>query len=206
MSEENEVAKDEIFGQSANLSQAVALINGVDAKRTPKLLQKVLEKLHLQNEKTFSSEEEDALASAFELDTTALTMLLDTISFIFETVAYHQLEPEAVLKHTKAIGLSDAQSMLFAKAWNAKGSTVVDELRNRSFFQKEATDVSWRLNLRLAQSTQSIVKEPNALFEINVDSSTNPSGEKVQMEFTRDELYKFYTQLEIIQQQLDSLN
>eukprot|EP00040_Diaphanoeca_grandis_P039630 m.259637 g.259637 ORF g.259637 m.259637 type:complete len:205 (+) comp38431_c0_seq1:226-840(+) len=201
-----EAVKDEIFGQSANLSQAVALINDVDEKKTPKLLQKVLEKLHLQNEKTFSADEEDALADAFEIDTSALTLLLDTISFIFETIAYHQLEPEAVLKHTKAIGLSESQSMLFAKAWNARGATVVENLRNRSFFQKEATDVSWRLNLRLAQSTQAIVKEPNALFEINVQSKDKPAGEKVQMEFTRDELYKFYTQLEIVQQQLDSLN
>lgn len=37
----------------------------------------------------------------------------------------------------------------------------------------QATDVSWRLNLRLAQSSSHKVKAPNALFEINVASNGN---------------------------------
>ena len=40
----------------------------------------------------------------------------------------------------------------------------------------QATDVSWRLNLRLAQSSSHKVKAPNALFEINVASNGNNSN------------------------------
>ena len=50
---------------------------------------------------------QDALAEAFEVDTAALTLALDTISLLLETIAYHQLDPNAVLKHTQAIGLGE---------------------------------------------------------------------------------------------------
>ena len=46
-----------------------------------------------------------------------------------------------------------------------------DILLHSRLFQ--ATDVSWRLNLRLAQSSSHKVKAPNALFEINVASNGN---------------------------------
>lgn len=52
---------------------------------------------------------QDALAEAFEVDTAALTLALDTISLLLETIAYHQLDPNAVLKHTQAIGLGEGQ-------------------------------------------------------------------------------------------------
>lgn len=81
---------------------------------------------------------------------------------------------------------------------------VVKNLQDRAFFVTEATNVNWRLNLQLAQSSQSKMKTPNAMFEISL---LNKSGEKeeVQVEFDRTQLAKFYTQLEIVQEQLDHL-
>lgn len=97
-----------------------------------------------------------------------------------------------------------AQASIWGKAWAAKGDMVVKNLRDRAFFVTEASNVNWRLNLQLAQSSQSKMKTPNAMFEISV---LNKSGKKeeVQVEFDRTQLAKFYTQLEIVQEQLDHL-
>ena len=69
----------------------------------------------------------------------------------------------------------------------------------------QATDVSWRLNLMLSQASQAKTKQINAQFEVNV-ASKGQKDTKVQMEFTHSELFKFFTQLEIIQNQLDQLS
>jgi len=203
-SDPEEAADRGIFGGSDNLRNSITIVNGIAVGKLPKLLQRVLDKLHLPNDKPFSAEEEDALTAAFELDADQVSLLLGTIAFIFETAAYHDLEAEALLEHLTGLGMQAAQGTIWGKAWAAKGGVVVKNLRDRAFFVTEATNVNWRLNLQLAQSSQSKMKTPNAMFEISV---LNKSGEKdeVQVEFDRTQLAKFYTQLEIVQEQLDHL-
>jgi hypothetical protein len=95
------------------------------------------------------------------------------------------------------------QRDIFGRAWGAKGEAVTKRLRDRPFVDREAAHVTWRLNLQLAQSTQSKMVIPNAQFDISVNGKDGP--EHIQMEFDRKELAQFYTQLEIVQEQLDHL-
>eukprot|EP00041_Stephanoeca_diplocostata_P005542 m.63616 g.63616 ORF g.63616 m.63616 type:complete len:208 (-) comp15851_c0_seq1:355-978(-) len=200
------VSREEgFFGESANLKNAVSHINELPESKLPKLLQKIVDKLHLPDVKPFSADEEDALCEAFGIENATLTSALDTISFIFETIAYKQIGPKEVVQHTQKAGLGESQAMIFGKVWAALGPGAIQNLRDRSFYAREATDVSWRLNLLLSQSTQSKVKKPTAQFEVTV-ASKGEKDAKVQMEFDHSELFKFYTQLEIIQQQLDQLS
>eukprot|EP00037_Helgoeca_nana_P010646 m.93911 g.93911 ORF g.93911 m.93911 type:complete len:213 (+) comp20333_c0_seq1:51-689(+) len=195
-----------VFGDSENLKQVLDLINTeIPETKLPKLLQKILEKLHLPEVKPFTPEEEQALSDAFEIDAGVLTTILDTISFLLETIAYKQLGPAAIAKETRSAGLGEGQATTFGKVWAAKGPGVIQKLRDRAFFSREATDVSWRLNLMLAQASQAKTKQINAQFEVNV-ASKDQKDSKVQMEFNHAELFKFYTQLEIIQNQLDQLS
>mmetsp|Transcript_121391 Transcript_121391/g.170690 ORF Transcript_121391/g.170690 Transcript_121391/m.170690 type:complete len:211 (-) Transcript_121391:29-661(-) len=195
-----------VFGDSAKLKQAIQLINTeIPEAKLPKLLQKILEKLHLADVKPFTPDEEEALADTFEVEPDMLTTMLDTISFLLETIAYKQLSFKDVATETLKAGLGENQAATFAKVWASKGPTVIEKLRNRAFFSREGTDVSWRLNLMLAQASQAKTKQVNAQFEVNV-ASKGQKDSKVQMEFTHSELFKFYTQLEIIQNQLDQLS
>lgn len=89
----------------------MAHINALPESKLPKLLQKIVDKLHLPEEKPFSADEEDALCEAFGIENATLTAALDTISFIFETIAYKQIGPKDVVQHTKKSGLGDAQAM-----------------------------------------------------------------------------------------------
>ncbi len=65
----------------------------------------------------------------------------------------------------------------------------------------------------MSQSELFRQQEPVAVFELQVDeaieekksNSTKNKTEKVTIEFDHGEMYSFFTQLERIQQQLDSL-
>jgi hypothetical protein len=77
-----------------------------------------------QGEAPFQAEEVVALQTAFELDEEQIAGLIETASFILETVcsaalvvradadtqaAYHQLSPKNLNKHLSALGLEEAQ-------------------------------------------------------------------------------------------------
>jgi hypothetical protein len=158
----------------------------------------------LQGEKPFTREEEDALSGALELEADQVNALLGTIAFIFETTAYHGLEATELVEHLTGLGMEGGPATIFGKGWAAAGETVVQNLRDRAFYATEGTNVNWRLNLQLSQLSQAKMKTPNAQFEISVRSKTG-EVEQIQMEFNRTELAKFYTQLEIVQEQLDHL-
>ena len=62
-------------------------------------------------------------------------------------------------------------------------------------FILQLTDINWRLNLQMAQSTETKQKLPNAMFELGVHREGQDEKEKIRMEFTHDELYQFYNQV-----------
>jgi len=79
-------------------------------------------------------------------------------------------------------------------------------LKQRSLAPKQLEAVNWRLNLQMAQSNMTKMKLPNAMFELSLASGSQGVKEQVHLEFTHEELYAFYNQLETIQSQLDSLS
>ncbi|XP_071997132.1 COMM domain-containing protein 10 isoform X7 [Engystomops pustulosus] len=73
-----------IFKETASIKQAVSIINDIDAGKFPRLLSRILQKLHLKAEQSFSEEEEEKLQVAFSLEKQSLKLVLETISFILE--------------------------------------------------------------------------------------------------------------------------
>lgn len=63
------------------------------------------------------------------------------------------------------------------------------------FFKLE--DINWRLNLQMAQSTETKQKLPNAMFEFGVNQEGQDDKERIRVEFTHDELYQFYNQVKL---------
>ncbi|XP_031564733.1 COMM domain-containing protein 10-like isoform X2 [Actinia tenebrosa] len=164
-----------MFQATARLKKAVSLINDLDASRFPLLLNRIIQKLHLKDERAFSDEEENKLQSGLSLDVDDLHIVLETSAFILEQAAYHNAKPAVLQQQLQNIGLND------------------DKL--------EA--MNWRLNLQMAQASKAKLKLPNALFEFHL--SSGEEKEKIHIEFSHEELYAFYNQLETIQSQLDSL-
>ncbi|WAR28461.1 COMDA-like protein [Mya arenaria] len=143
-----------MFSSTPSIRKAVSIINNLDGSKFPLLLSRILQKLHMKDERTFSEEEEERLQSTLSLEVTDLELLLQTLEF----------------------------------------------------FLQQLDTINWRLNLQMAQSTKTKQKIPNAMLELGVSREERDSNQKIRMEFTHEELYQFYNQLETIQKQLDGLS
>lgn len=193
----------ELFQATASIKKAAALINGLESGKYSRLLSRVLLKLHLKNEKVFTAEEEEKLQGALQLDARELELVINTTTFILQQAAYHIAKPSLLKTQLAAIGLEEEKVQVLIKGWSSQGKATVEKLRSSTFYPKQLEEVNWRQNLTMAQSGRSKLKQPNALFEFVIKEGEE--REKVQVDFTHEELYAFYSKLEGIQEQLDSL-
>ncbi|BFY97107.1 hypothetical protein BsWGS_00147 [Bradybaena similaris] len=195
-----------MFAASASLKKAVALINELDINRFPLLLSKILQKLHIKEERTFSEEEEEKLQGAFHMSSSDLELVLQTLEFILQQAAYHTAKPAVLGDQLKQLDLHEDKVNKIVEAWTSGARDLVQKLRDRTVHPNQLEDVQWRLNLQVAQTTQSKMKLTNALFQFGIRNEETKKKENIRLEFTHEELYQFYNQLETIQKQLDSLS
>uniref|UniRef100_A0A8V0XYZ3 COMM domain containing 10 n=1 Tax=Gallus gallus TaxID=9031 RepID=A0A8V0XYZ3_CHICK len=73
-----------VVPETDSIRRAVLLLNAVDPGRFPRLLSRLLQRLHLKAETSFSEEEEEKLQIAFSLEKQDLHLVLEAISFILE--------------------------------------------------------------------------------------------------------------------------
>ncbi|KAM4706407.1 COMM domain-containing protein 10 [Discoglossus pictus] len=194
-----------IVKESASIKQAVSIINSMDGGKFPRLLSRILQKLHLKAERSFSDEEEDKLQAAFSLDKEDLHLVLESISFILEQAVYHLVKPAALRQQLENIHLEQSKAEAFASAWESAGQETVERFRQRMLAPKKLETTAWQLNLQMAQSTQAKMKSPQAVIELGVSTEDTKDLDKVFVEFNHTELLEFYNKLETIQAQLDSL-
>ncbi|XP_062942868.1 COMM domain-containing protein 10 isoform X4 [Cynocephalus volans] len=120
-----------ILRESPSMKKAVSLINAIDIGRFPRLLTRILQKLHLKAESSFSEEEEEKLQAAFSLEKQDLHLVLETISFILEQAVYHNVKPAALQQQLENIHLSQDKAESFVNAWSSMGQETVEKFRQR---------------------------------------------------------------------------
>ncbi|XP_064901432.1 COMM domain-containing protein 10 isoform X1 [Columba livia] len=220
-----------VVPESDSIRRAVSLLNAVDSGRFPRLLSRLLQKLHLKGESSFSEEEEEKLQIAFSLEKQDLHLVLETISFILEQAVYHNLKPASLQQQLQSIHLDQDKTEAFASAWAAAGQETIEKFRQRVLTPQKLETIGWQLNLQMAESMQAKLKSPQAVLELgmsNEDSKSSANArrrgrrraeelggrlageteanlKKVFVEFNHQELFEFYNKLEAIQAQLDSL-
>ena len=197
-----------IFQETEILLSAVSTFNKVEPNKFPLLLSRVLQRYHSSDHKQiFNPEEMVKLENSLALEKEELRLLLDGIKFVVDKAAYFALKPATLLNELTEIGLEEQRASAFSQSWGNLGKSLIERLKKKTFFPVQLEEIDWRLNLQLAQSFQSRQKVPNAIFQLGLSDETKPAEEKeeVTIEFTREELYQFYSELERIQDQLDSL-
>ncbi|XP_038660975.1 COMM domain-containing protein 10 isoform X1 [Scyliorhinus canicula] len=194
-----------IVKETQSIKQAVMLINGIDAGKFPRLLSRILQKLHLKDEDSFNNEEKEKLQVALHLEKQDLCLVLETVSFILEQAAYYNMKPAALQQQLENIHLSQEKAEAFCQAWTNMGQDIVEKLRQSTFAPKKLEKIGFCLNLEMGHSTQAKMKSPHAILELGVNSEDSENAEKVLLEFNHEELLEFYNKLEIMQTQLDAL-
>ncbi|XP_064901435.1 COMM domain-containing protein 10 isoform X4 [Columba livia] len=168
-----------VVPESDSIRRAVSLLNAVDSGRFPRLLSRLLQKLHLKGESSFSEEEEEKLQIAFSLEKQDLHLVLETISFILEQLETIGWQLNLQMAESMQAKLKSPQAVLELGMSNEDSKSSANARRRGRRRAEE-------LGGRLAGETEANLK-------------------KVFVEFNHQELFEFYNKLEAIQAQLDSL-
>ncbi|XP_066844805.1 COMM domain-containing protein 10 isoform X4 [Anser cygnoides] len=159
-----------VVPETDSIRRAVSLLNVVDPGRFPRLLSRLLQKLHLKAESSFSEEEEEKLQIAFSLEKQDLHLVLETISFILEQAVYHNLKPASLQQQLQSIHLDQDKAEAFASAWAAAGQDTIEKFRQRVLTPQKLETIGWQLNLQMAESMQAKLKSPQAVLELGVSN------------------------------------
>uniref|UniRef100_UPI0037E90F47 COMM domain-containing protein 10 n=1 Tax=Semicossyphus pulcher TaxID=241346 RepID=UPI0037E90F47 len=194
-----------IIKETPSIKEAVTFINAIDVNKFSRLISRIIQKLHLKGERTFSEEEEQKLQAALSLDKQALDLVLETAAFILEQAVYHNVKPAALQQQLEAVHLNPDKAEMFSQTWATAGPELVEKLKQNIFAPKKLEYVGWQLNLQMAQSSQARLKSPSAVLQLGLQGEDSEVQENVFAEFNHQELLEFYNKLEIVQGQLDSL-
>uniref|UniRef100_UPI00358EA024 COMM domain-containing protein 10 isoform X2 n=1 Tax=Myxine glutinosa TaxID=7769 RepID=UPI00358EA024 len=118
--------------ETPRIKEAVGIANGVDEGKFPRILSRILQKLHLKNERAFSVEEEQKLQIALDLSPSHLGLLLETLAFLFEQAAFHGPKMPALEQQLLDLGLAAPQIAAFVQAWVGGGRIATEALRRRA--------------------------------------------------------------------------
>ncbi|XP_076005436.1 COMM domain-containing protein 10 [Genypterus blacodes] len=194
-----------IIKETQSIKEAVTFINAIDVNKFSRLISRIIQKLHLKGERTFSEEEEQKLETALSLDKQALNLVLETAAFILEQAVYHHVKPASLQQQLEAVHMSPDKAEVFSQTWATAGPEMVERLKHNVFAPKKLDYVGWQLNLQMAQSSQAKMKDPSAVLQLGLRNEDSEVQENVFVEFNHQELLDFYNKLEIVQGQLDSL-
>ncbi|KAM9475825.1 COMM domain-containing protein 10 [Clarias gariepinus] len=194
-----------IVKETQSIKEAVTFINSIEVNKLSRLLSRILQKLHLKGERSFSEEEEQKLQSALGLEKQALHLVLETSSFLLEQAVHHNIKPASLKQQLENINIAPDKAEAFSQAWAIAGPDVVEKIRQTIFAPKKLEHIGWQLNLQMGQSSQAKQKQPHAVLDLGVRDDESEHLQKVHVEFSHQDLLEFYNKLEMIQAQLDSL-
>lgn len=117
-----------------SLREAVALINQLQPKRVPLLLNRILTHLKEQTASVFNADELAQLCELFSLSPDAVHTILDALSYIYEQAAYHLLSADKLkVQLNDVLQLAEPQGAAIAFVWGEQREAYMNNLRERSF-------------------------------------------------------------------------
>lgn len=192
----------EFIVETEQVRRAVDTMNSIESDKFRLLLQRIALKIHSPQEASFKSEEIEKLEKSLSLSNELCLLVIDILEFIFLQAAFEIIKPAVLEASLGKIRLDEEKISLLVATWKENGKEIVEKIRNtKTISFRRLTSIKWRLNLQMACDAKSKQKAPNAIFEFGVGNQ-----ESVQVEFSRDQLYDFFTKLESIQKQIDSLS
>ncbi|XP_038559845.1 COMM domain-containing protein 10 isoform X1 [Micropterus salmoides] len=157
-----------IIKETQSIKEAVIFINAIDVNKFSRLISRIIQKLHLKGERTFSEEEEQKLQAALSLDKQALNLVLETVAFILEQAVYHNVKPASLQQQLEAVQLNPDKAEMFSQTWATAGPELVERLKHNIFAPKKLEYVGWQLNLQMAQSSQARLQSPSAVLQLGL--------------------------------------
>eukprot|EP00735_Rhodelphis_limneticus_P014090 TRINITY_DN8079_c0_g1::TRINITY_DN8079_c0_g1_i1::g.20207::m.20207 TRINITY_DN8079_c0_g1::TRINITY_DN8079_c0_g1_i1::g.20207 ORF type:complete len:217 (-),score=31.28,sp/Q9Y6G5/COMDA_HUMAN/35.64/4e-33,HCaRG/PF07258.9/1.6e-24,Cation_ATPase_N/PF00690.21/0.11 TRINITY_DN8079_c0_g1_i1:303-908(-) len=196
----------ELFSSTTRFKAAVDLCNQVGAKKLPKILSRILEKLLVQEEVAFSPEEEQELESVLGLSLDSLHLLIESSKFIFEQAAYQNAKPDLLANELGNSGLQPNQAGAFRSAWEVYGPNIIANLKKRPFGPTVLQAIDWELHVQVADANASRIRDPAAVMNFKLQDVDSNALKNVAVGLSHQDLTNLFQSCERIQQQLDALS
>ncbi|CAK6950674.1 COMM domain-containing protein 10 isoform X1 [Scomber scombrus] len=129
-----------VIKDTQSIKEAVTFINAIDVNKFSRLISRIIQKLHLKGERTFSEEEEQKLQTALSLDKQALNLVLETAAFILEQAVYHNVKPASLQQQLEAVHLNPDKAEVFSQTWATSGPEMLDRLKHNIFAPKKVQE------------------------------------------------------------------
>ncbi|OMJ88927.1 hypothetical protein SteCoe_9033 [Stentor coeruleus] len=180
------------------LREAINIINSLDSSKLELFLERVLTGLQSPKRQIFSAKELSQLENILSLSPSSLQILIQASGFLFEQFA--QLKLSNLAENLEAIEIGDEQIESFQNVWSEGGTEFLMHLKDRAVSVPcllEAFD--WRLQLPLG-SNYEMACQPEAELKLKLSNETVKS-----ISLTKDQVLELFMNIEIIQNQIDSL-
>ena len=195
------------FRKTDSLDAGVQSMNAIEAQKLYPLLERAVERLHLE-EDVLTSEEMEQFTERFGLDLGQATKVIRFCTFIFSKALEAQPTEEDLALGLRGAGASEQHCMAFATAWKRKKEGLLKRVKKKAFGAPATLEaVDWRVHLQVKGSGEGAEEVcPKAVFQLDLrDQSTDVGAKSLNIEFDREELERLYNNFEEIQSQLDAL-
>ena len=173
----------EFIAETEQIKRSVELINSIEDDKFPLLLQRISLKIHSTQETSFKQDEIEKLEKSLNLSNENTLQIIDLLEFIFLQSAFELVKPANLEANLLKIKMSEEKVGIIVNAWKETGKDIIERIRQtKTISYKRLINIKWRLNLQLASDVKPKQKLPNAIFEFNLNDSSN-----VQVEISKDE-------------------
>lgn len=133
-------------------------------------------------------------------DESSLTSMLDSLFELLSSISTFIVKPKILARALTECKLSEERTKMFVELWKSNAGRIVDILKTKFKLPcQQLEDANWKVKLLADQSCDSFPKLP--LAEMNLQLTDT----KLSLNFTHEELSRFYNDLESIQNKIDQL-
>ena len=216
------MSAEQLLDVSPAFLEAVGVANRVaeqQPERFAMILDRVLERLS-SGDAPFSEVEEAQLAQVLGIqDAATVHKVIDALGGSFRRVAAKGGNVQSFGEALVASGGCEQLVMAMQSAWHAQGPKVLKQLKQIPFGAPKCLEsLTWQVHVPLAGSDTAPGSGPadelGGTIEFNLAPLLGTVGKEVEtrdgkesfaVDFTKEELFKFFGDIEKIQSQLDNL-
>jgi COMM domain containing 10 len=193
-----------LITETAQIKQAIELINTLDNAKFNGILQRIIQNVHTSYESYFTDDELIKLEVSLELTRDNIIIVINIIEFILLQSVYELVKASFLVNELQNLRLNEEKSLIFGTLWKEHGKEMIERIKqSKTITHNRLEDIKWRLSIQLASDLKTKQKLSNALVNFSIKGEKN---EDFLVEFTKEELFEFYANLELIQKQIDALN
>ena len=203
---------DAFIVQTTQVKCAIELVNATADDKFEAFAERILSQVHGKSgSSSFKAEELARLEKVFNVSDEKVQCMIYFVEFVYLQAAYCLFKAAQLQEDLLKLGVHDPKAAILANLWQREGKQLIEQIRTSKRVSPTRLErIKWRLNLNLASDVRSKLKAPNALFEFNLindePQTAKSNRDSFQIEFSKDQLYDFFNNLENIQKKIDELS